>query len=88
MKTESGELLWCSDCGKIKINFESFNSNIDVMMKDIIWCSDLGHNFFSTISLNWWEVEIFLQIDERLFEFWKDDNVFDYTDIIDDQYVI
>ena len=52
VKTESGELLQCSDCSKIKINLENLNSNIDVMMKNIIWCPDLNHNLFSTIPLN------------------------------------
>ena len=42
----------------------------------------------NTIPLSWWGVEIFLWVDERPSEFWKDDNVFDYADIIDDQYVV
>ena len=88
METESGKLLQCPDCGKVKIDLEGSNDNIDVVMKDIIWCSDLDHNLLSTIPLSWWEVKIFLWVDERPSEFWKDDNVFNYTDIIDDQYMI
>ena len=88
VKMGSGELLWCPDCSKIKIDLKDLNNNIDVMMKNIIWCPDLNHNLLSTISLSWWEVEIFLQVDDRPSEFWKDDNVFNYIDIIDDQYVI
>ena len=36
MKIESGELLQCLDCSKIKIDFKSLNGNIDVIIKDII----------------------------------------------------
>ena len=53
VKTRSGELLQCPDCGKIKINLKDFNGNIDVVMEDIIWCSDLGHNLLSIIPLSW-----------------------------------
>ena len=60
VKIESGELLWCPDCDKIKIDLKGPNGNINVMMKNIIWCSDLDHNLLSTISFNWWEIEIFL----------------------------
>ena len=88
VETGSGKLLWCPDHGKIKINLEGLNGNIDVMMEDIIWCSDLGHNFLSIIFLSQQKVEIFLQINDRPSEFWKNDNIFNYTDIIDDQYVI
>ena len=88
VETGSGELLQCPGRGKIKINLKGPNSNIDVVMEDIIWCPDLGHNLLSTIPLSWWEVEIFLWVDDRPSEFWKNDNVFDYADIIDDQYVV
>ena len=88
VETGSGELLQCPDHSKIKIDLEDLNSNIDVVVKDIIWCSDLNHNLLSTILLNWQEIKIFLQIDNRSSEFWKNNNVFDYTDIINDQYVI
>ena len=88
VETGSDELLQCPGCDKIKIDLEGLNGNIDVVMKNIIWCSDLDHNLLSTISLSWWGVEIFLWIDDRPSEFWKNDNIFDYTDIIDDQYII
>ena len=48
----SGELLWCPDHSKVKIDLKDPNSNIDVVMKDIIWCPNLNHNLLSTISLN------------------------------------
>ena len=47
------ELLWCPGCSKVKINLEDLNGNINVMMKNIIWCSDLDHNLLSTIPLSW-----------------------------------
>ena len=88
VETESGELLWCSNCSKIKIDLKGSNGNIDVVVKNIIWCPDLDHNLLSTIPLSQQEVEIFLQIDDRSSEFWKNDNIFNYADIINDQYVI
>ena len=36
VKTGSGELLQCFDHSKIKIDLKGFNSNINVMMKNII----------------------------------------------------
>ena len=88
VETGSGELLQCPDCGKVKIDLKGLNGNINVVVKDIIWCPDLDHNLLSTIPLSWQGVEIFLQVDDRPSEFWKDDNIFDYIDIINDQYVI
>ena len=88
VKIESGELLWCPDHDNVKINLEGLNGNIDVMVENIIWCPDLNHNLLSTIPLSWWGIEIFLWVNDRSSEFWKNDNVFDYIDIIDDQYVV
>ena len=88
VETGSGKLLWCPGHSKVKIDLKGPNSNIDVVMENIIWCPDLGHNLLSTIPLSRRGVEIFLRVDERPSEFWKDDNVFGYADIIDDQYVV
>ena len=52
VETGSDELLWCSGHSKIKINFKDSNSNINVMIKNIIWCSDLNHNPLSIIPFS------------------------------------
>lgn len=88
VETGSGELLKCPGRGKAKIDLEGPNGNIDAMIKDVIWCPDLGHNLLSTLPLGRRGVEVFLRVDGRPSEFWKNDKVFGYADIIDNQYVV
>ena len=69
MEIESNELLQCPDHSKIKIDLKGLNGNIDVVMKNIVWCSDLDHNLLNIIPFSQQRVEIFLWINDRSSEF-------------------